>query len=166
MAAINFKGILRASVKSTVIGVGLVLLVRFMMIVDHLLGSSSEGRIVGLITMALSALMLPAFLSLYLWTGFQAKRILGLRTREAGAAAALAFAVASIFRIVLDALLSILQVDTVLRYQLSPEMLGIPLVFEDLWVVGISLCALGGLALGLVINFVVGMCGAILSENR
>jgi|GEM_PF-5191811 len=163
----NFKGVLQASLTSTVIGVALVLLIALLMIVGHFLGPTEEGRIVGLITLAISVLLMPVYFLLYLWTGYRGKKRFGLRTREAGLSTAVAYGIAGFVYLVLSAILSILKVGDALRYQLSPEMVGLPPVLGDeLWVVSTTFCALGGLAIGVILNFVIGMCGAIISESR
>ena len=172
---LNFRGILQASVKSTVIGVALVLLITLLMIVGHLLGPTPESHTVGLITSGLSVLLIPTFFLLYLWTGFQAKRKYGLSTMESGVAAVLAYAIAGMTNLVFV----ILSVGgALLMYQFDSPMMEIPFLKflkeipflkEVIILGGVSshmCCWSTRLAIGVVINFVVGMCGAILSENR
>jgi fumarate reductase subunit D len=162
----NFKGIFQASIRAMILGILLVLIPIILIVVGYVLGSSEEGHLVGLIAEAVSVLMIPVFFVLYLWTGYNARKRYNLKARESGIASALAYGVAAFANLFLLTILSVLKVSDVVGYQISPTIFGFEGIFEDIYVLGTTVCGLGMIAIGMLVNFAVGMSGAILSENR
>ncbi len=162
---LNLKGILQASTHSIIIGSALVLLFTLLLIVGHVLGISQEGSIVRMITGAVFVIYIPVFFLLYLWTGWRAKRRFHLHTREAGIAAAFSYGIAASISFLLNTLLLILAVGDVLMYQITPSMFDFGGIFSEIVILGSSICGIGVMVIGLILNAVIGMCGSIISEN-
>lgn len=162
----NFKGIFQASIKAIVIGILIVLLFILFILAGHLMGQTEEAHILSIVAEAVSILMIPAFFFLYLWTGFNGKRRYNLRARESGIATSLAYGIVALLNLALVSLLSILGVKAIIGYQFSPTMFELNGLFEEVALLGTTLCGAGMIFVGLIVNFVIGMCGSILAERR
>lgn len=164
--ALNLAKIIQASLKTIVLGSVLVLVFVLLVLLGYFLGPTDEGHIVSLGTSVFWVLLLPTFFILFFWTGYNGSRRFRLTAVEAGTASAVAYLAIGALNFVLRTILIILSISDVLKYQLSPSFFNMGGLFGDLAMIGISLCAIVQLMLGVCVNFVIGMCGGILSENN
>jgi hypothetical protein len=162
----HYKRVLQASAKTILIGGGLLLLYLLMVLLSFFLEYTEEAQIVRLVTGALWVIYFPLFFLLYLWTGYSSARHFRLTVVESGVVTAFAYGVIGTMNFVLNTILAILSVGEVFRYQFSPSMFNLDGILGNAAVIGITVCGLGTLIIGFVLNFVVGMCGALLSERE
>lgn len=165
MAQIHIKEMLRASVKTILIGFVLVLIAGLLAVLGHFLDEETASIIWSILGI-IGLIYIPAYFLLYLWTGYRAKRKFRLSTMEAGVTTAFTFVVIGLFSFVLNMVLILLSVEEILTYQITPAMFEIGEIFEGYYILDIALCGLGKLVIGFIINFVIGLCGAVIADEK
>ncbi len=164
--AIDFKKMALASLLP--IGLGAVLVIISMILqLLSLVITDSNGETLSLVSAIYTLLMFPVFLALFFWTGMRAARNYGFDAVFAGVVASLSFFFIGIFELVLRILLALIVVSRPIAGSGlgSPEMaLASSLFGGAIGLSGIALsavCGMGILALGMMVNFVVGGFGAL-----
>jgi hypothetical protein len=157
----DFKKILEASKQAMVLGIGLVA-------VDFMLQTASVFIINDMVAMASGAyslILVPAFFLLYAWAGYTAVTRHGMDLAGGGLAAAFAYLMTSILSFILSMIGIMLMWGRIGMSAFSPAgnalfgsaMAGATGVMA-------AMCMLGVIALGVIINFVVGAGGAAIAD--
>lgn len=110
------------------------------------------------------------FLGLFMWTGYRTSRKYKADATEAGITAALAYAIIAVVYLLFTVILIGLQYAgvgdfTTISYGIGHEVSNI-LLQSSVGIVGIPCCTAGLIPLGMLINFVAGAAGAIISEKK
>jgi hypothetical protein len=177
----NLKNMLRASLPLIGIGVVLVVISLVLQVVSLLLVGPRDittalpvlgiTSIPELASTVASYLMYPAFLILYFWGGRRGVKHYRLDTMGSAVSVAFAYLVTGLLNLVLGLVLSLLVLTNILqtmRYGSVESTLAIAFFGETAGAMGVALiglCGVGILAIGTLINFVVGGVGAITAQR-
>ena len=164
----NVKSIVKASVLIFVIGIIFVLLAVILRLLPVLI-TGSESEILSLISTVFSFLLIPIFLALYFFAGYRATKKFKLDAIHGGAVAAFSYFLVGLLQLILEMLLGLLFASHVLAGTFVSGGAALAAsVFDVSGGAGILLSALCGfamLALGCLINFVIGGAGSLLAQR-
>ena len=177
----DIKNMLRASLPLIGIGVTLVMISIALQVLSLIftgpkdiiatlpvLGDTSLPE---LAAAAFSYLMYPLFLLLYLWGGRRGVKRYRLDTIGSATSTALSYVVTGALHIALGLMLSLLVINGIIvtgSYGSVESTLATALFGETAGAMGIAmtgLCGAGVLAIGALVNFVVGGLGAIIAQR-
>ena len=148
------------------IGIGVVLvLISFAIPALALLPlSSSVKELLGYAVIGYTLIMIPIFLGLYFWTGMRAVKNYGLDELSAGAVSAFSYLVVAIVYFILEVLVRLAIAGWMAGLggeEFFPEFVAISGLIGIMGLAISVLWAVIAIPLGVIINFIVGVLGAL-----
>lgn len=168
----DIKKILRASLFAIGIGILLVIISVILQILSFLLTDYSIADRIAFVTTVYAYLMFPFFLLLYFWTGMRSVNKYKLDAVGAGVVAAFSYIVTGLMHIVFNSVMNLLVVGGVFHVTVfrSTESVVVAAILGNLvggvGVLASSICGLGLLVFGMMINFVVGAVGGLFAQRE
>jgi hypothetical protein len=177
----DIRNMLRASMPLIMMGIVLVLVSFALQVASLLLTGPKDIVMVlpvlgatsvpELASTAFSYLLYPIFFVVYLWGGIRGIKRYRLDTTGSALAVALSYVVAGFLNLALGVLISLLVINDIihtLRFGTLESTLATVVFGETAGAMGIAftgLCGVGILAIGALMNFVVGGVGAIIAQR-
>lgn len=168
----DFQKMLFASLLTIGIGVVLVIVSLILGLLSFAI-TDSNAALVDLVTTVYLLLLFPLFFVLFFWTGMRAVKNYGFDAVGAGVVAAFSYAIIDLVKILLEMLLAVVVVSRSMGSGGgfgSTEMTVTASFFGDMMgLSGVALsavCGLGILAIGSLINFVIGGFGALFALRK
>lgn len=174
----DFNKIKAGLIIPTLIGVAIVLFDFFVRAVIGFLKNDVEiigelaGILSGYVGIAISLAGYLFFALLFLWTGYMVARKYHANVTEAGITAALAYTIIAVIYMMFMVVLIVLHIADVgdftkISYGIGGEVATFIFPGEDVYgMIGIPCCTAGLIPLGILLNFVIGSGGAMLSEKK
>jgi hypothetical protein len=167
----DFKKLALASLLTIGIGTVLIILAMILQLLSLVITDANNATI-DLVSMAYSVFLFPVFLVLFFWTGMRGAKNYGFDAVGAGAVTSVSYFVIGAIELVLKMLLAVIVVSRPMGGAglTSPEMaLASSLFGGAIGLSGIALsavCGIGILAIGVMLNFVIGGFGALFALRK
>ncbi len=168
---IDIKKIARSSIIFVGVGIILAILSVILQLVTLLI-TDSNAEIVQLAASVYSVVLIPLFLIMFLVAGYRAVKVHSLDSVGAGLSAAFSYVIIAVTHLFLNFLLSILVLSGLIPGGAgfgSSESVAASALFGDVvgaFGLGLQLvCGFGLIAIGALINFVIGGIGGILASR-
>ncbi len=167
----DIKKMLLASLLTIGIGVVLVILSVILELLSLVITDQNAG-LVDMVNTGYLLVLFPIFLALYFWTGMRAVQNFQFDAVSAGAVAAFSYIVTALIELVLEIVLAVIIVsrpvggvgfgstEMVLATSLFGGMMGLSGVALS------AVCGIGMVAIGALMNFVIGGFGALFALRK
>jgi hypothetical protein len=170
-SAFDYRRFALASALIIIIGIVLVILGTILQLLTVVI-TDSNAAMVELLSSGYSVVMVPVFLALFFWCGMRAARRYNFDAVGAAGVTSFSYVVIAVVNLVLNLLLSVIVVSKGIpspgfgsaEAALAASMFG---GASGLSGIGLSaVCGVGIVAMGALINFVVGGAGALFSLRK